>query len=97
MTAHTYMLECADGSLYVGSTHSLELRLYQHSIGEGAVYTRDRLPVRLIWHEEWSHIGEAFNREKQIQGWSRAKRLALVEERWDDLHELARKRGKRTG
>ena len=91
-----YMLECADGSFYVGSTvHSLEVRLYQHQQGLGAAYTARRLPVRLVWHEEHERISSAFGREKQVQNWSRAKRIALIEQRYDDLPELARKRGKK--
>jgi putative endonuclease len=91
-----YILECADDSLYVGSTVlRIEERVYQHQTGLGAAYTARRLPVLLVYTEEHEHIGAAFAREKQIQNWSRAKRLALIEQRWDDLHTLARKRGKR--
>ena len=94
--AFVYMLECADGSFYVGSTVvTLEERLFQHQTGVGAAYTARRLPVKLAWFEEHEHVGAAFAREKQVQNWSRAKRIALIEQRWDDLHELARKRGKR--
>ncbi len=93
--AFLYILKCADDSLYVGSTTALYHRLHQHEEGLGAAYTRRRLPVELVYVEEHEHIGAAFAREKQIQNWSRAKRLALIEQRWDDLHELARKRGKR--
>jgi putative endonuclease len=95
VSAFTYILECADGTLYVGSTRDLEHRLTQHLLGLGPEYTRRRLPVRLVWSAEFEHVGEAFTREKQIQNWSRAKRLALIEGRFDDLHELARRRGKR--
>ncbi|MDP3893217.1 GIY-YIG nuclease family protein, partial [Nocardioides sp.] len=79
-------------SLYVGSTRSLEQRLTQHQLGQGATYTRERLPVRLVYSEEFEHVGEAFAREKQIQNWGRAKRLALIEGRYDDLPRLARRR-----
>ena len=63
--AYTYMLLCSDGSFYVGSTRDLEHRLYEHQIGEGAAYTRHRLPVQLVWHEEPENVGAAFHREKQ--------------------------------
>lgn len=89
--AFTYMLECSDGSFYVGSTRNLEKRLHEHEIGMGAAYTRDRLPVRLVWCEEFENVGLAFAREKQIQNWSRAKRVALVEQRYADLPDLAKK------
>ncbi|MEP9361986.1 GIY-YIG nuclease family protein [Nocardioides sp. CN2-186] len=91
MTAFTYMLRCADGSFYVGSTRDLGLRLYQHQIGEGAEYTRRRRPVELVWHEEHEHVGDAFAREKQVQKWSRAKRLALICHDYAGQPGLARK------
>ena len=88
--AWTYILECSDGSLYVGSTRDLDQRLAQHQMGLGAVYTKRRLPVRLVWSAEFEHVGAAFGFEKQIQNWGRAKRLALIEGRLDDLPQLAR-------
>jgi len=90
--AYTYILECAGGSLYVGSTRNLERRLEQHRVGLGAEYTRTRLPVRLVWSQEFENIGEAFAREKQIQNWSRAKRIALIQGRYGDLPALAKNR-----
>ncbi|GAA1798930.1 GIY-YIG nuclease family protein [Nocardioides hankookensis] len=92
MAAFTYMLRCADGTYYVGSTRSLELRLHQHQSGEGATYTRERLPVELVWHEEHEHIGDAFNREKQVQRWSRAKREALIRMDYGALPSLSKKK-----
>ena len=89
--AHRNILECADKSLYVGSSIDLERRLAQHQAGEGADYTRRRLPVRLIFAEEFTRIDEAFAREKQVQNWSRAKRIALIEGRFGDLNGLSRK------
>jgi putative endonuclease len=89
----TYMLRCADGSLYIGSTRDdLAVRLAQHAAGTGARYTATRLPVELIWSTECDRATEAFALEKQLQGWSRAKRLALAEGRFSDLPALARSR-----
>ncbi len=88
----TYMLRCRDGSFYVGSTYDLERRLSEHNEGLGAQYTRRRRPVELVWAEEHGRIDEAHGREKQIQGWSRAKRQALIDGRLSDLPELARGR-----
>jgi len=85
------MLRCSDGSFYVGSTGDLEKRLVQHATGIGAEYTRRRLPVELVFAEEYARRDDAYAREKQIQGWSRAKRIALIERRFDDLPALARK------
>jgi putative endonuclease len=87
--AWTYILQCADGSFYVGSTTHLELRLFQHSQGEGSAYTKHRLPVRLVWSHEFDSVVAAFAFEKQVQNWGRAKRLALIEGRYADLPALA--------
>jgi len=89
---HTYLLVCSDGSFYCGSTWNLDRRVGQHNLGLGAAYTRRRRPVRLVWSAEFDSIEQAFQLEKQIQGWSRAKRLALIEGRLGDLPELARSR-----
>ncbi len=89
--AWVYILECGDGSYYVGSTTDLEARLEQHASGRGARYTGRRLPVRLAWAQELENIAEAYALEKQIQNWSRAKRLAVIEGRWEDLPQLSRK------
>ena len=61
----------------------------------GSAYTRCRLPVRLVWSHEFEHIGAAFAFEKQVQNWSRAKRLALIQSRFEDLPALARGRSGR--
>ena len=87
---YTYILECADGSYYVGSTFDLDRRLGQHQAGLGARYTRHRLPVKLVWSCYFERIRDAYFFEKQVQNWGRAKRQALIEERWEDLPELAR-------
>jgi putative endonuclease len=88
---YTYILRCSDGTYYTGSAVDLERRLAQHQAGKGAKYTRQRLPVRLVYCEEYRSIGDAFRREKQVQSWSRAKKQALIEGRADDLPRLARK------
>ena len=88
----TYLLECADGSFYVGSTFDIERRVSEHHLGLGAAYTRPRRrrPVRLAWCAEFGRIDDAYAFEKQLQSWSRAKRQALIEGRLDDLPALAR-------
>ncbi|MDR7254518.1 putative endonuclease [Nocardioides sp. BE266] len=91
MPGYVYMLRCADDSLYVGSTRDLPTRFHQHQIGEGSTYTRDRLPVELVWYEEYGRISHAFAREKQIQNWGRAKRLALIDGNYEGLPALAKK------
>jgi type I restriction enzyme S subunit len=88
--AYMYILQCADGSYYVGSAKDLALRLQQHQNGAGANHTKKRLPVKLLYFEEFSRIDEAFYREKQVQGWSRKKKEALIEEMPEKLHDLAK-------
>ena len=73
-----YILECVDGSYYTGSTKDLSKRLKQHQCGEGANYTKKRLPIKLLYYEAFTRVDDAFRREKQIQGWSRAKKEALM-------------------
>lgn len=85
-----YILLCSDNSYYTGSTKDLELRLAQHQAGEGANHTKKRLPVELVYYEEFERIDEAFYREKQVQGWSRKKKAALIENRPEDLPMLSR-------
>lgn len=87
--AYTYMLLCADRTLYVGSTTDLERRMTEHRVGLGSEYTRHRLPVELVWYEQYDNVAHAFEREKQIQNWSRAKRLALIRGQLGDLSRLA--------
>jgi putative endonuclease len=87
-----YILECADSSHYVGSTRNLDHRLEQHSIGAVRSYTSTRLPVTLVYVEEFTYIHDAYAREKQVQGWSRAKRRALIEGRIGDLPGLSKRR-----
>jgi predicted GIY-YIG superfamily endonuclease len=87
--AWVYILECADGSYYVGSTIDLERRVSQHQLGEGALYTRSRRPVRLVWAAPFSRIDDAWLFEKRVQGWSRLKREALIEDRFEALPGLA--------
>jgi putative endonuclease len=86
---YMYILECADGSFYVGSTWDVDRRLWQHNAGEGAEYTKRRRPVKLVYVEESPRIADAYAREKQVQGWNRAKRLALIEGRLDELPSLS--------
>ena len=90
MKGYMYILLCADGSYYAGSTTDLERRLEQHQNGEGANHTKKRLPVSLLYYEEYSIIDGAFYREKQVQGWSRKKKEALIEGKSELLPLLAK-------
>jgi putative endonuclease len=90
MTGYTYILECADGSYYTGSTVDLKYRVKQHQEGKGANHTKKRLPVKLVYWEEYDRIDDAFYREKQIQGWSRKKKEALIKGDFGKLPELSK-------
>ena len=87
---YVYILRCSDASYYVGSTWDLERRVGEHNLGLGAEYTKRRRPVLLVWSSQVNRIDEAYRVEKQVQGWSRAKREALMEGRFEDLPALAR-------
>ncbi|TAM97767.1 MAG: GIY-YIG nuclease family protein [Chitinophagaceae bacterium] len=89
MKGYMYILLCADGSYYTGSTTDLERRLQQHQNGEGANFTRKHLPVKLVYYETFDRIDEAFYREKQVQGWSRKKKEALINGELNKLHGLS--------
>ncbi|MBK7105232.1 MAG: GIY-YIG nuclease family protein [Ignavibacteriae bacterium] len=88
---YMYILKCADGTFYTGSTLNLEKRFSDHQSGKGANYTKRRLPVQLIYFEEYNRIDEAFYREKQIQSWNRKKKEALINGEFEKLPALAKK------
>ena len=89
MKGYMYILRCSDGSFYTGSTTNLERRLMQHQSGMGANYTKKRLPVELVYYEEYERIDQAFYREKQVQGWSHKKKQALIDGKIEKLREYA--------
>jgi putative endonuclease len=92
MGGYMYILRCADGSYYVGSTRDIITRLRQHQAGEGAEYTRRRLPVELIFVQPCESIVQAYWFEKKVQNWSRAKREALINGNLHLLPELSKKK-----
>ncbi len=89
------MLHCADRSFYVGHTDNLEQRISQHDQGQIAGYTQTRLPVKLVWSQGFGTRMEALEAERQIKGWSRAKKLALIHEDWTLIASLARSKTKK--
>ena len=89
MKGYMYILLCSNGMYYTGSTKNLNRRLAQHQNGEGANFTRKHLPVELVYYEEFDRIDKAFYREKQVQGWSRKKKEALINGEFNKLHKLA--------
>jgi predicted GIY-YIG superfamily endonuclease len=86
---YVYILECNDGSYYTGSTWNLEKRLWEHQNGLGANHTADRRPVKLVYCDECERVEDAFAREKQIQGWSRRKKEALIKGDTNSLQRFA--------
>jgi predicted GIY-YIG superfamily endonuclease len=83
-----YMLRCADGSYYVGSTWNLEKRIEEHNSGAYQGYTSRRLPVELVWSCDFPTEHEAFLAERQLKGWSRAKKEALIRGGLQAVHEI---------
>ena len=92
MSFWAYMLHCNAGRLYVGHTDNLETRVAQHQSGTIRGFTREYLPATLVWSQEFSTRYEALATERQIKGWSRAKKLALIREDWDEISWLAKSR-----
>ena len=88
--AVVYILLCSNGEYYVGSTTDLERRLQQHQKGQGCGFTKAHLPVKLIYKEEYPTYEEAFKRERQLHGWSRAKKEALIKGDLELLQQLSK-------
>ena len=90
MTAFVYILRCADGSYYVGSTRKrLESRVAEHNAGIYGGFTKGRRPVELVFQQSFERIDDAISAERQIKGWSRAKKEALMRGDWESLKQLA--------
>jgi putative endonuclease len=88
--ADLYILRCADGSCYVGSARNgLEARLAEHNSGRFNGYTAKRLPVTLVFAQHFETITDAIAAERQVKGWSRAKKQALISGNWQQIELLA--------
>ena len=90
MSFWAYILRCADGSYYVGHSDHLEARIAAHQSGNIEGYTQKRRPVTLVWSQEFAERDEAFRAERQIKGWSRAKKEALCRGDWEAINKLGR-------
>ena len=86
-----YILCCSDGSYYTGRTENPNQRLEQHQMGEGSRWTRKRLPVELVYAQEFPSEEDAFRVERQIKGWTRSKKEALIAGDFELLKHLAKK------
>jgi len=90
MPAYVYILRCADGKYYVGSTRgSLEQRVAEHNAGAFGGFTSKRRPVELVFHQAFDRITDAIAAERQLKGWSRAKKEALIAGDFDLIRRLA--------
>lgn len=93
--AYVYILRCSDGTYYCGTARQgLELRVAQHNSGTFGGYTATRRPVTLIFSPWFERITDAIAAERQIKGWSRAKKEALMRGDFDALRELSRRKSK---
>ena len=95
MGYYVYMLRCCDNSIYTGKTTDIDWRFVQHQTGFGGDYTSRRRPVDLIWCEHFATEHEAFLVERQIKGWTRAKKEALARGDFDRIRELAKSTAKK--
>ena len=95
MGIYVYMVRCADGSYYVGSATGEDLapRIDQHNAGAYPGYTFTRRPVVLVWSERFERITDGVAVERQIKGWGRAKKEALIRSDWAAVSRLAQRRG----
>ncbi len=78
---YIYIVLCRDGTLYIGYTDDLVRRLKAHNSGRGAKYTRSRLPVKLLYWEKYADKSTAMRREYALKQWTRAEKLALLQEK----------------
>ena len=92
MSFWVYILRCADGSYYTGHTDDLAKRLAEHQVGHVAGYTATRLPVTLLFSEEFPSREEALASERRIKGWSRKKKEAMMRGDWVEVSRLAKGR-----
>jgi putative endonuclease len=90
-----YILRCVDGSYYTGHTDNLERRIAQYSAGECTGYTATHLPVKLAWSQECATREEALSAERQIKGWSRKKKEAMMRGDWGEVSRLAQSKSVR--
>ena len=91
--AYIYMLRCSDGSYYVGSARKgLDRRISEHNAGVYGGYTSTRRPVTLVWVQHFLDITDAIAVERQIKGWSRAKKEALIRGDYDSIRVLSKRR-----
>ncbi|HEX2653193.1 MAG TPA: GIY-YIG nuclease family protein [Xanthobacteraceae bacterium] len=96
MGVFVYLLRCADGSFYTGSAiGDLSKRIAEHDAGTYPGYTSKRRPISLVWSQYFEQIPDALAAERQIKGWSRSKKQALIDSNWDALAYFAKRKNVR--
>jgi predicted GIY-YIG superfamily endonuclease len=86
----TYIVKCSDGLYYTGCTTSIKKRISEHNLGIYCGFTSRRRPVKLVWSQEFPEIRFAIQAERQIKGWTRNKKQALINGDFELLHKLAK-------
>ena len=91
MPYYVYILQCSNGTFYTGNTSNLAARISQHIFGYNPKsYTYNLRPVKLVWTREFQTRTDALIVEKQIKGWSHAKKQALIEDDFEKIHQIVK-------
>jgi putative endonuclease len=91
--SYVYILKCSDNTYYTGITSNLERRIIEHKLGKHIEsYTYKRRPIELMFYAEFTDISIAIQTEKQIKKWSKAKKEALINDEFEKLPNLAKKK-----
>lgn len=92
-TYYVYIVKCSDNSYYTGMTNNLTRRIDEHNEGNNPEsYTYTRRPVKLVFYSEFNEVEQAIAFEKQVKGWSRKKKEAIINDNWETLPELSKNR-----
>lgn len=95
-TYYVYIVKCSDNSYYTGMTNNLTRRIDEHNEGNNPEsYTHTRRPVELVFYSEFNEVEQAIAFEKQVKGWSRKKKEAIINDNWEMLPELSKNRMKK--
>ncbi len=86
---YVYILKCFDGFYYVGHTDDIEKQISMHNEGKVSNFTQKRLPVEVVFVQEFATRAEAIEMERRVKGWSRKKKEALIEKDWSELVRLS--------
>ena len=87
---YVYILKCSDSSYYTGMTNNMNRKFYEHQNGLNlSCYTFDKRPLQLVFSTEFNEVNQAIAFEKQVKGWSRKKKEAIIDDKWEDLKNLS--------